>query len=51
MVVVAHRLSTIRNADKILVLENGAIVEEGDWEGLLADAGVLANFHRLQIGG
>jgi len=51
IVVVAHRLSTIRNADKILVLEDGAIVEEGDWEGLLADAGVLANFHRLQIGG
>ena len=27
--VVAHRLSTVKNADKIVVLENGAIVEEG----------------------
>lgn len=50
MVVVAHRLSTIQDADKIVVLENGAVVEQGDWDGLLADSGVLANFHKLQVG-
>ena len=35
IVVIAHRISTIRNADKILVLEHGHIVEEGDYRSLL----------------
>lgn len=47
--VVAHRMSTIQDADKIAVLENGRIVEEGDWDSLLAEAGVFANYHRLQF--
>ena len=34
--VIAHRLSTVRNADAIIVLENGQIVERGDHEDLLA---------------
>ena len=50
VVVVAHRTSTIQNADKIVVLRDGKIVEEGDWNSLLAGAGPLANYHRLQSG-
>lgn len=49
-VVVAHRLSTIRHADKVLVFENGAIVEEGTQESLLALGGRYATFHQLQFG-
>ena len=37
--VIAHRLSTVRNANAIIVLEHGAIVERGDHEGLLAHKG------------
>jgi ABC-type multidrug transport system fused ATPase/permease subunit len=49
IVVVAHRMSTIQCADKIVVLQDGKIAEEGNWSTLLAEAGVLANYHRLQL--
>lgn len=45
--VIAHRLSTVRNADEILVLENGQIVERGDHENLLSQKG---RYHDLYIG-
>ena len=37
--VIAHRLSTVRNADEIIVLENGAIIERGNHEVLLKQKG------------
>jgi len=42
--VVAHRLSTIRHADRIVVLDQGKIIEEGDHEALMARKGM---YHRL----
>jgi subfamily B ATP-binding cassette protein MsbA len=51
LVVVAHRMSTIRGADKIVVLEEGKIVEEGDLNSLLAASGPFARFYRLQFSG
>ncbi len=44
--VVTHRISTIRNADRIVVLENGEIVEEGTHESLMAKRGVYYKIYR-----
>ena len=48
MLMVAHRLSTIRHADKIFVLSHGVIVEEGTHEALLEKRGRYYNLYRLQ---
>jgi ABC-type multidrug transport system fused ATPase/permease subunit len=47
--VIAHRLSTVRAADLILVLEDGHIVERGTHEGLLAARGRYAQLYRTQF--
>jgi subfamily B ATP-binding cassette protein MsbA len=47
--VIAHRLSTVRSADRILVLEAGRIVQQGNHESLLREGGLYARLHRLQF--
>jgi ATP-binding cassette, subfamily B, bacterial MsbA len=47
--VVAHRLSTIERADRILVLEHGEIIESGSHSELLVRGGLYAGLHRLQF--
>ena len=47
-VVVAHRLSTIRHADRIVVLEHGRIVESGSYDALMANDGLFARMARRQ---
>ena len=47
--VIAHRLHTIMHADRILVVENGVIVESGRHDELLRKGGRYASFYRLQL--
>ena len=49
-VVIAHRLSTVRHADRIVVMDSGRIVEQGTHESLLNLEGVYANLWRVQAG-
>jgi subfamily B ATP-binding cassette protein MsbA len=49
--VIAHRLSTVRNADNILVLKDGIIVESGKHEELLSHNGLYARLVRQQLSG
>jgi ATP-binding cassette subfamily B protein len=49
-IVIAHRLSTVRNADMIYVMENGEIVEMGRHDDLIAENGVYASLWRVQTG-
>lgn len=48
-IIIAHRLSTIENADKILVMDAGKIVEVGKHGELLAKEGYYANLYRAQL--
>ena len=48
-IVIAHRLSTVKHADEICVLEQGRVVERGNHKGLLEYEGLYAKYHMLQM--
>lgn len=47
--VIAHRLSTVRGADKIIVMDRGRVVDEGTHDEMLERGGIYANLYRLQF--
>ena len=50
VIIIAHRLSTVRQADRILTLERGRLVEDGNHEALVRAGGRYASLHQLQSG-
>ena len=42
VIMIAHRLSTVKNVDRIYVVENGRIVEKGNHDGLVGDGGLYS---------
>ncbi|MNU10852.1 Lipid A export ATP-binding/permease protein MsbA [compost metagenome] len=48
-IVIAHRLSTVLKADRILVLEDGKLVEQGTHQSLIGQGGLYAKLARLQF--
>ena len=48
-IIVAHRMSTVRDADVIAVLDHGRLVEQGSHDELLARGGVYAELYRKQL--
>ncbi len=49
VIMIAHRLTTIRDADKIIVLKGGVVAEEGNHKELLARGGIYAELHNAQF--
>jgi ATP-binding cassette subfamily B multidrug efflux pump len=51
VIAIAHRLSTLRAMDRIVIVEDGRIVEDGSHEELIAHGGVYASLWNSQVSG
>ncbi len=51
VIIISHRFSTVRNADRILVLDEGRIIEQGSHENLMKEKGVYAQLFEIQAKG
>jgi subfamily B ATP-binding cassette protein HlyB/CyaB len=50
VLIIAHRLSSVRHADRIVTIERGRLVEDGNHDELIRTGGRYASLHRLQAG-
>ena len=50
VLIIAHRLSTVRMADRIITIERGRLIEDGSHEQLIGTGGRYATLHRVQAG-
>jgi ATP-binding cassette, subfamily B, bacterial HlyB/CyaB len=50
VIIVAHRLSTVRRTDRIMTIDHGRLVEDGTHEDLIRTGGRYASLYRLQAG-
>jgi ATP-binding cassette, subfamily B, bacterial HlyB/CyaB len=50
VIIIAHRLSAVRHADRIITIERGRVIEDGNHEDLIRKSGRYATLHRLQAG-
>ncbi|MGI8493945.1 MAG: ABC transporter ATP-binding protein, partial [Pyrinomonadaceae bacterium] len=50
-IIISHRFSTVRMADRIIVLQNGSVAEEGTHDALVSRGGVYAELFELQAAG
>jgi len=48
-VIVSHRISTVRHADQILVLDQGRVIERGNHDELIGQGGLYAGLYRKQL--
>ncbi|MBN8695953.1 MAG: ABC transporter ATP-binding protein [Bacteroidetes bacterium] len=48
-IIIGHRVSSVKNADHIIVMENGSIIEQGNHQELLAKQGNYFNLHKMQL--
>ena len=48
-IIIAHRLSTVRNADKIFVIDKGCLVEEGTFNELIDNNGIFSMLYKTSV--
>jgi ATP-binding cassette subfamily B protein len=48
-IIISHRISTVKNADNIIVLDNGEIAEQGTHDVLVELGGIYADLHQKQL--
>ena len=49
LIIISHRLATVKTADRIIVMDKGTIIQQGNWDALSKQEGLFKLFKELQI--